>query len=152
MTPKSLLRHPKVISGVADLAEGGFKPVLDDTCDPESVERLLLCSGKVYYDLLARREETGRKDSAIVRLELLYPFPHQAIEACLEKYSRAEEIAWVQEEHKNYGAWSYMRERFSRHFPKIELRYIGRAESATSATGLYKQFQAEQKKLIEDAL
>lgn len=152
MSPKSLLRHPKVISGVTDLAEGGFYPVLDDSCDPERVNRVLLCSGKVYYDLLARREETERTDSAIIRLELLYPFPYRAIRACMEKYSRAEEVIWVQEEHNNYGAWAYMQERFSLHFSKIQLRYTGRAESATSATGLYRQFQAEQKKLIEEAL
>jgi 2-oxoglutarate dehydrogenase E1 component len=152
MTPKSLLRHPKVVSSVKDLAEGVFEPVLDDSCDPDSAGRLLLCSGKVYYELLARRDQTERDDTAIVRLELLFPFPHRAVETCLKEYSRAEKIAWVQEEHKNYGAWAFVREQFSLHFPQIEIRYIGRDESPTSATGLYRQFKAEQKKLIEEAL
>jgi 2-oxoglutarate dehydrogenase E1 component len=152
MTPKSLLRHPKVVSSVKDLAEGVFEPVLDDSCDPDSAGRLLLCSGEVYYELLARRDQTERDDTAIVRLELLFPFPHRAVETCLKEYSRAEKIAWVQEEHKNYGAWAFVREQFSLHFPQIEIRYIGRDESPTSATGLYRQFKAEQKKLIEEAL
>ena len=152
MTPKSLLRHPKVISPVTDFAEGGFREVLDDSCDPDQVERVLLCSGKVYYDLLARRQETGRTDSAIVRVELLYPFPNRDLEDCVEKYARAGSVVWVQEEQKNSGAWAYMREHFSSHFPQIDLQYIGRGQSAASATGLFKQFQEEQKKLIEDAL
>ncbi len=152
MTPKSLLRHPKVISPVADLAEGGFAEVLDESCDPGRVERVLLCSGKVCYDLLARRQETGRTDSAIIRVEMLYPLPHGDIDACLEKYAGAGSVVWVQEEHRNAGAWSYMRECFSTHFPQVELQYIGRGENAASATGLFRQFQAEQKKLIEDAI
>ena len=152
MTPKSLLRHPKVISGVATLAEGGFQEVIDDSCEPSQVERVLLCSGKVYYDLLARREETGRTDSAIIRVELLHPFPDRALAARIEEYVRAGTIVWVQEEHKNCGAWAYMRERFSLHFPQIELQYVGRGENAASATGLFRQFQEEQRKLIEDAL
>ncbi|UCE50356.1 MAG: 2-oxoglutarate dehydrogenase E1 component, partial [Phycisphaerales bacterium] len=152
MTPKSLLRHPKVISRVGELANGGFQEVLDDSCNPEQITRILLCSGKVYYDLLGRREETGRTDSAIVRVEMLYPFPERALRDCIEKYAKAEAVIWVQEEHKNYGAWAYMRERFSLYFPEVDLDYIGRDESASSATGLFRQFQAEQKKLIEDAL
>jgi len=126
--------------------------VLDDSCDPNRVERVLLCSGKVYYDLLARRQETGRTDSAIIRVELLYPFPDRALADCIEKYARAGTVVWVQEEHKNCGAWAHIRERFSSHFPQFELQYVGRGENAASATGLFRQFQAEQKKLIEDAL
>jgi 2-oxoglutarate dehydrogenase E1 component len=152
MTPKSLLRHPKVTSEVGELAEGGFQEVLDDSCNPDKVKRVLFCSGKVYYDLVARREETGRTDSAIIRVEMLYPFPDREIGDCIEKYTGADSMIWVQEEHKNSGAWQYMRERFSSHLPQIDLQYIGRQESASSATGLFRQFQAEQKKLIEDAL
>ncbi|KPK37218.1 MAG: hypothetical protein AMJ65_15130 [Phycisphaerae bacterium SG8_4] len=152
MTPKSLLRHPKVISSVSELSEGGFQEVLDDSCEPEQIKRVLLCSGKVYYDLLARRQETGRADSAIIRAEMLYPFPERTMRGCIEKYAKADVVIWVQEEQKNCGAWAYMRERFSSHFPQVDLEYIGRDESASSATGLFRQFQAEQKKLIEDAL
>jgi 2-oxoglutarate dehydrogenase E1 component len=152
MTPKSLLRHPKVMSSIEELAEGCFQEVLDDSCDQDKVRRILLCSGKVYYDLLARREETGRTDSALVRIEMLYPFPERAIRDCIEKYAKADTIIWVQEEQKNSGAWTFMHEYFSLLFPQVNLQYVGREESASSATGLYKQFQAEQKKLIEDAL
>jgi 2-oxoglutarate dehydrogenase E1 component len=151
MTPKSLLRHPKVISAVTDFVSGGFQEVLDDSCDPAKVDRILLCSGKIYYDLLAQRDATGKDNVAPVRIELLYPFPDRALGACLEKYKRASNIIWVQEEHKNSGAWTFMRERFSLHFPRIDLKYLGRDESASSATGSFKQYQKEQKKLVEDA-
>jgi 2-oxoglutarate dehydrogenase E1 component len=83
---------------------------------------------------------------------MLYPFPEQALGECLDKYAKADVVICVQEEQKNCGAWAYMRERFSSHFPKVDLEYIGRGQSASSATGLFRQFQAEQKKLIEDAL
>jgi 2-oxoglutarate dehydrogenase E1 component len=151
MTPKSLLRHPKAISPVADFVKGSFQEVFDDSCDPDKVERVLLCSGKVYYDLLAHREATGRVDAALIRVELLYPFPDRALGACLEKYTRAVNVTWIQEEHRNSGAWAYMRERFSLHFPQIDLHYLGRDESASSATGSFKQYQEEQKELIEGA-
>jgi 2-oxoglutarate dehydrogenase E1 component len=151
MTPKSLLRHPKVISPVADFVKGNFQEVLDDSCGPDKVERVLLCSGKVYYDLLAQREAAGRADAALIRIELLYPFPNRAIGACLEKYTRAGNVTWIQEEPRNSGAWAYMRERFSLHFPQIDLQYFGREESASSATGSFKQYQEEQKELIEGA-
>jgi 2-oxoglutarate dehydrogenase E1 component len=151
MTPKSLLRHPKVISAVTDFVEGSFQEVLDDSCDPALVDRVLLCSGKVYYDLLAQREATGQANVALIRIELLYPFPESSLGACLEKYAGASNVSWIQEEHRNSGAWAYMRERFSLHFPKINLQYVGRDESATSATGSFKQYQKEQKNLVEGA-
>jgi 2-oxoglutarate dehydrogenase E1 component len=152
MTPKSLLRHPKAVSPLNDLAEGGFHEVLDDTCDPAEVERILLCSGKVYYDLLGRRETTERRDVAIVRVEMLYPFPEDALGACLDRYRDAREFVWVQEEPRNYGAWMYVRDRFSTHLPHIELHYFGREESACGATASMAQFQEEQKRLVEGAL
>jgi 2-oxoglutarate dehydrogenase E1 component len=130
---------------------GSFQAVLDDACDPSGVERVLLCSGKVYYELLERREAIGRTDTALVRVEQFHPFPEQAIGASLERYPRKREILWVQEERRNGGAWSYMQERFRRCFPGIEIRYHGREESASSATGAFRQFQAEQKALIEGA-
>jgi len=151
MTPKSLLRHPKVISALTDFIEGSFQEVLDDSCDPGHVERILLCSGKIYYELLAQREATGQADTALIRVELLYPFPDSSLGACLEKYAGATNVAWIQEEHRNSGAWAYMRERFSLHFPQINLQYLGRDESASSATGSFKQYQEEQKKIIEGA-
>lgn len=151
MTPKSLLRHPKVVSTVGDLVTGPFQEVLDDACAPERVERILLCSGKVYYDLLAQREDVGQNNAALIRVELLYPFPERAIGGCLDKYKQARSIIWVQEEPKNAGAWTYMHERFASHFPDIGLGYFGRDESAGSATGSFGQYQQEQKKLVEGA-
>ena len=151
MTPKSLLRHPKVISGAADFVDGSFKEVLDDSCDPAKVDRILLCSGKVYYDLLTQRESINIENVAIIRIELLYPFPERSLAACLEKYKQVDNITWIQEEHKNSGAWTYMHERFLLHFPRIKLNYSGRGESASSATGSFKQYQKEQKKLVGGA-
>ncbi|MEJ2701459.1 MAG: 2-oxoglutarate dehydrogenase E1 component [Sedimentisphaerales bacterium] len=151
MTPKSLLRHPKVISTLSDLADGSFGEVLGDSIEPDKIDRILLCSGKVYYDLLERREADDRIDTALIRIEQLYPFPGKTLEACLERYPRAREVTWVQEEPRNYGAWAYMHERFAYRFPKVELRYLGRDESPSSETGSHKQYQAEQKKLLENA-
>ncbi len=151
MTPKSLLRHPQVVSPLTDLAEGVFQEVLDDVRDPSQVERVLLCSGKVYYDLLAQREASDRADAALIRVELLYPFPDGAIRSCLEKYPHAHEVVWVQEEPRNFGAWTCMRDRFSQHFPEIELRYFGTDESACGATALLTQFRGEQKQLVQGA-
>jgi 2-oxoglutarate dehydrogenase E1 component len=151
MAPKSLLRHPKAISSVAELTTGGFQQVLDDSCDPKNVERILLCSGKIHYELLARRDSVGRDDTAMVRIEQLYPFPEKAIAACLERYPHVKQVTWVQEEHKNYGAWAYMRERFASALPTVSLDYHGREESASSATGSFKEHQREQKELVESA-
>jgi 2-oxoglutarate dehydrogenase E1 component len=151
MTPKSLLRHPKVVSTINDLTEGNFLEVLDDSCEPDNISRILLCSGKIYYDLLARRETVKNTDTALIRVEQLYPFPEQALGACLEKYSRLRDVMWIQEEPRNYGAWSYMNECFRTYWPAIDLRYFGRDESSSSATGSFKQHEADQKKLVEDA-
>jgi len=150
MTPKSLLRHPKAVSALTDLAEGGFQEVFDEG-DPAQVERVLLCSGKIYYDLIAQREASDRRDTALIRVEQLHPFPDAAIGACLEKYRRAHEITWVQEEPRNFGAWTYIRDRFSLQFPDVELRYFGRDESACGATASLTQFQGEQRQLVEQA-
>ncbi len=125
--------------------------MLDDSLDPEQVERILLCSGKVYYDLIAQRDAAGLTNTALIRIELLYPFPDRAIDACLAKYTNAHHVVWVQEEPRNSGAWTYMYERFMLHFPNLDLKYLGRDESAISAGGSFKQYQQEQKKLVEDA-
>ncbi len=151
MTPKSLLRHPKVISPVSDLVQGTFQEVLDDSCDPELVNRVLLCSGKVYYELLAYRQTADRSDTALIRVEQLYPFCAEKIGPCLGRYPQVSQITWVQEEPRNYGAWTYMRERFSSNFPPLDFHYCGRPENASIATGSFKHYQQEQKKLIEDA-
>jgi 2-oxoglutarate dehydrogenase E1 component len=151
MTPKSLLRHAQAVSVLDDLVQGRFQAVLDDSCEPGAVRRMLLCSGKVYYELLARRAETGRHDTALVRVEQLYPFPQRALAACLDRYGNLDEVCWVQEEPSNGGAWTYMHERFRTHFPAVELHYRGRVESGSSATGAFKQYQKEQAQLITEA-
>jgi 2-oxoglutarate dehydrogenase E1 component len=151
MTPKSLLRHPKVISTIDELAEGGFREVFDDLYEPDKISRILLCSGKIYYDLLAGREAIKNTDTALIRIEQLYPFPEQALGACLEKYSQLHDVTWLQEEPKNYGAWSYISECFRTYRPEMDLHYFGRDESPSSAAGSFKQHEAEQKKLVEDA-
>jgi len=151
MTPKSLLRHAQAVSGLPELVRGCFQAVLDDTCEPGAVRRVLLCSGKVYYELLARREEVGRQDTALVRVEQLYPFPEWALTTCFDRYEHLEDVHWVQEEPKNGGAWNYMHEQFQTHFPAVALRYHGRPESGSSATGAFKQYQREQTQLIMEA-
>lgn len=150
MTPKSLLRHPKVISDVTELSEGSFQQIHDDSLNHDQIERILLCSGKVYYDLLEERETAGHTNSALIRIEQLYPFPESALSSCLDKYT-PQSIAWLQEEPRNSGAWTYMREAFSRYFPQSNLLYLGRDENASNATGSFKQYQEEQKKLVKSA-
>jgi 2-oxoglutarate dehydrogenase E1 component len=155
MTPKSLLRHERATSSLADLTAGGFMPVLDDPAVtiPAQIERLLLCTGKVYYDLFAARQEHGLEDVALVRVEQLYPFPQQALREVLRRYRQAEEMAWVQEEPRNMGAWSFMQARLHRLLPAHQtLAYAGREEAASPATGLYRIHRREQAALIAQAL
>ncbi len=144
MTPKSLLRHPLAVSTLEDLAAGTFQPVLNDPAPPEQAHKVLLCSGKIYYQLLQRRTELKDRRTAIVRVEQFYPFPAEALQAALQNYSRADEWVWVQEAPQNMGAWDFVR-------PRIEalidghLTYIGRPPAASPATGfpnVYKQQQA----------
>jgi 2-oxoglutarate dehydrogenase E1 component len=153
-TPKSLLRHAQAVSQMTEFTSGGFREVLDDGfADPGRVSRLLLASGKVYYDLLTARQEKGAEHIAIVRVEQLYPLPAEDLEAICSKYARAGDVVWVQEEPRNMGAWRYMRERM---FPLLDpsgrrLQYAGRPESASPATGSHKRHGVEQAALIEDA-
>ncbi len=113
MTPKSLLRHPRAVSHPRDLAEGTFAEVLDDpqVTDPHSVQRVIFCSGKVYYDIEEARARSDSGGLAVVRVEQLYPFPAQQMTEILKKYNAAREILWVQEEPRNMGAWTFMQER-----------------------------------------
>jgi 2-oxoglutarate dehydrogenase E1 component len=155
MTPKSLLRHRLAVSSVQDLAEGAFREILDDPTDldPRQAIRLLLCSGKVYYDLLAARERHGGTNTAIVRIEQLYPFPAEELTEILIRYERATDIVWVQEEPRNMGAWSFIYARVPMLLlPGQSLRYIGRNEQASPAVGSQKIHQQEQAALIDQAL
>ena len=155
MTPKSLLRHRLAVSSVTDLVEGSFHEVLDDstTADPQQVAHVLLCSGKVYYDLLAEREQRQRSDVAIVRVEQLYPFPDEQLIEILTRYEQATDIVWVQEEPRNMGAWSFMYERLPTLLrPRQALRYAGRKPQASPATGSQRLHHQEQAALVEQAL
>jgi 2-oxoglutarate dehydrogenase E1 component len=151
MTPKSTLRHPGTMSSPREVAEGSFEMVLDDPGveDREAARRVLLCSGKVYYDLIAEKEKLGRQDVAIVRLEQLYPYPEWNLSQVLGSYSRAQEVCWVQEEPRNMGAWNFVRRRISQALPfGRPVRYAGRSESASPATGSLRQHQKEQAALV----
>ena len=146
-TPKSLLRHPRCVSSIDDFTKNGFAEVIDDvTADPKKVNRIAFCTGKVYYDLLDRKEKDNNTDLAIIRLEQLYPFPKKQVEAILNKYAKANSYLWVQEEPENSGAWSYILRVMRQH----NLRYIGREESASPATGSHKQHDKEQKAILDE--
>jgi 2-oxoglutarate decarboxylase len=153
MTPKSLLRLPEASSPIGDLSTGGFYPVLDDrAADANAVERVIVCSGKVYYELSAARANLEEARAAIVRLEQLYPFPKQNLQDILARYAKASEVLWVQEEPKNQGAWSFLEPRLREILGANQrLRYVGRAPSASSATGSHTIHQMEQKQLVADA-
>jgi 2-oxoglutarate dehydrogenase complex dehydrogenase (E1) component-like enzyme len=157
MTPKSLLRHPRCVSPLPELAEGRFREVLEDqSADPARVRRVVLTSGKLYYDLLKARED-GRADHvSLVRLEQLYPFPAAELARVLARYPVDVELVWAQEEPRNMGAWRFVREQFldgiirdpGRRVP----RYVGRPESAAPAPGSHKVHVKEQEDLVRQAL
>jgi 2-oxoglutarate dehydrogenase E1 component len=155
MTPKSLLRHPKVVSSIDDLTQGVFQPVLDDTsvANPKSVRKILLCNGKIYYELLAARDQRKAVDTAIVRIEQLYPFPEAEFGDVLARYPAAGEIVWVQEEPRNMGAWAFVRGWIQPVIQKQhrQIGYAGRPEAASTAPGSLKRHQEEQAELIEQA-
>jgi 2-oxoglutarate dehydrogenase E1 component len=155
MTPKSLLRLPAASSTIEDLSNGGFRPVIDDSeiTDTAAVKKIVLCSGKVYYDLIEGRKKSSESRVAIVRLEQFYPFPLTAIREILARYENARELVWAQEEPQNMGGWTFMQERLENLLPSCERpRYVGRSASASPATGSYSIHQKEQAELIADAL
>ncbi|MDQ3732327.1 MAG: 2-oxoglutarate dehydrogenase E1 component, partial [Pseudomonadota bacterium] len=157
MTPKSLLRHKLSTSSLADISNGGWGNVIDeiDQLDTHKIKRLLLCSGKVYFDLVEARREHGLRDTAIVRIEQQYPFPLEEVAAVLDRYPAARDVVWVQEEPRNQGAWNYMQSR--RHLnaclsSRHTLDYAGRPYSASPAVGYLHVHLAQQKRLTADAL
>jgi 2-oxoglutarate dehydrogenase E1 component len=155
MTPKSLLRHPLSVSRLEELAGGGFFSMIDeiDEIKPSAVNRVVLCSGKVYFDLLKSRREHKLDSVALVRIEQLYPFPSDEYEAILRKYSNAREVIWCQEEPQNQGAWYQIRHRLqSKLGPKHVLLYAGRAGAAAPATGIPALHEQQQTNLVSAAL
>jgi 2-oxoglutarate dehydrogenase E1 component len=157
-TPKSLLRAKAAVSAVEDFTEGGFAPVMGDPgvggepLDDAAVRRVLLCSGKVAYDLLAGRESEGTADVAVVRVEQLYPLPAEQIREALERYPNAQDVVWVQEEPANMGAWQFMAVNLPEELPAgRRLRRISRRASASPAVGSAKVHDAEQRQLVAEA-
>ncbi|HTR35094.1 MAG TPA: multifunctional oxoglutarate decarboxylase/oxoglutarate dehydrogenase thiamine pyrophosphate-binding subunit/dihydrolipoyllysine-residue succinyltransferase subunit [Bryobacteraceae bacterium] len=154
-TPKRMLRHPKAVSAIQELTAGTFREVIDDTTGIElsRVRRVLLCSGQVYYDLLAARDERKIHDVAILRLEQMYPFPAGQLRDILARYPETADVVWVQEEPRNMGAWRFVQEQLQ---PLVEssrrmVRYAGRAPSASPAAGSLKRHQQEQAEFIDMA-
>ncbi|MEN9465024.1 MAG: hypothetical protein RL217_1205 [Pseudomonadota bacterium] len=158
MSPKSLLRHKLAVSSLDELATGRFRTVLDETenLNPEKVRRILLCSGKVYYDLLERRQAEKIDDIAIVRIEQLYPFPAKRLAKVLAKYSNVKEVFWTQDEPMNMGAWyssqHHMRKALLELNPQLHLQYTGRKAAASPAAGYMALHLAQQEQLICEAL
>jgi 2-oxoglutarate dehydrogenase E1 component len=157
ITPKSLLRHKEATSDLDDLTSGTFKTVLPEKAlsDPKKVTRLIMCSGKVYFDLLERKKNDERDDVAIVRIEQLYPFPGDDLDELFANYTKLKHVVWCQEEPMNQGAWycsqHHMRNALYRLDPKLYLQYAGRDASAAPACGHMSVHLKEQKKLVNDA-
>jgi 2-oxoglutarate decarboxylase len=153
-TPKSLLRHPDVASPLSGLATGGFEPVLgDDVAAADKVRKLVLCSGKVYYDLAKARKAKAADEIALVRIEQLYPFPAAEIGAQLARYPGASEIRWVQEEPENMGAWTFVDPRLrTLAGGRVALRHVSRKASPSPATGSLRRHQQEQATIVVQAL
>lgn len=159
MTPKSLLRHRLSTSSLEDLVEGEFMVMIDETEQlAKPAKRLVVCSGKVYYDLFEARQERleageeAVEDVAIVRLEQIYPFPHQCFERILNTHADIEQVVWCQEEPKNQGAWYQVQHKLRENIGDTPLYYAGRGASASTAAGYHKTHAREQKQLIADAL
>ncbi|MCB1513352.1 MAG: 2-oxoglutarate dehydrogenase E1 component, partial [Hyphomicrobiaceae bacterium] len=173
MTPKSLLRHKRVISRLDDMGAGTtFHRVLWDDCDrinnpgsteklvlkPENdIKRIVMCSGKVYYDIIDAREAADITDTVVLRLEQLYPFPARSLIQELSRYPNATDIVWCQEEPKNMGSWTFIEPNLEWVLDHVggavkRARYAGRPASAATATGLARKHAEEQKKLVAEAL
>jgi 2-oxoglutarate dehydrogenase E1 component len=153
-TPKSLLRHELSVSSLSDLSHSSFAHIIDEVDDVPAaqVQRVVFCSGKVYFDLLKQRRAEALRHIALVRLEQLYPFPVEEYQAVLARYASAVDIVWCQEEPQNQGAWYQIRHRLQDLAGSRSVYYAGRAASAAPATGLSKIHEAEQKRLVETAL
>ncbi len=158
MTPKSLLRHKEAISSLDELLQGTFQPIIPDVTEPASdaVNRIVFCSGKVYYDLHAKRMEENLEHVAIIRIEQLYPFPEDQMQSILAQYPNIKTAVWCQEEPMNQGAWyssqHHMRRVLMKQFPNLYLHYAGREGSAAAAAGYMSLHMRQQEQLVHDAL
>ncbi|HUX87314.1 MAG TPA: 2-oxoglutarate dehydrogenase E1 component [Chloroflexota bacterium] len=154
-TPKGLLRHPLAASRLSDLSQGEFQPVIDDVearRRADEIDRLILCSGRVYVDLASSPEREANGGAAIVRIEQLYPFPSGHLAELRDVYPRLREVVWVQEEPRNMGPWTFVAPRLREIFePKLPLTYVGRGERASPAVGAHDLYRSEQQQLVRDA-
>jgi len=152
LTPKSLLRADNARSKKAQLEKGHFEVVLEDHNPPENPQKLIFCMGKIYYDLHEYRDKNKIKDTHLVRLEQLYPFPFDQLQAIFKKYSKTKDVRWVQEEPRNMGAWNFALERIQKILPKsCKLNYVGRLPSASPAAGVHQMHLAEKDLLLRQA-
>ncbi|MCC4116219.1 2-oxoglutarate dehydrogenase E1 component [Aromatoleum toluclasticum] len=155
VTPKSLLRHKEAISTIDELANGSFQTVIPEVekLDPKKVKRVVLCQGKVYYELLAHRRENKITDTALVRIEQIYPFPTDAFAAAINQFPNAKEVVWCQEEPRNQGAWYWLasRQHLVNVLGKRRLLLVSRPASASPAVGYYAKHNAQQKAVLENA-
>jgi len=156
MTPKSLLRNKEAVSSLQELAKGGFQTVIGENTagiDAKAVRKIVICSGKVYYDLTGARRERELTDVAILRVEQLYPFPHKALETEMRKYPGATQVVWCQDEPQNQGAWFFVQHHIQEALKEGQrLTYAGRPASASPAVGYYDKHYAQQKELLTAAL
>ncbi|NTV84054.1 MAG: hypothetical protein HGA23_07125, partial [Bacteroidales bacterium] len=145
-TPKSLLRHPHCVSSLAELSAGGFREVIDDpTAEPEIIQKVVFCNGKVYYDLLEEKEKIKANDTAIIRIEQLHPFPLNQVRKIMAKYSKSTDTLWTQEEPANMGAWTFIQTNMQEFTPRL----IARPASGSPATGSPEFHAIRQRKIIE---
>ena len=151
MTPKSLLRHPMAVSTLDALVSDVFQPVLKDPEPHAGAEEILICSGKIYYQLLQRRSALAENNKAVLRLEQFYPFPEKQIEKMLKPYKKVKVFSWVQEEPENMGAWFFVRDRLEK-ITGQKLRYVGRKPSASPATGFPAIYKKQQEAISNEAL
>jgi 2-oxoglutarate dehydrogenase E1 component len=151
MTPKSLLRHPLAVSKLRDMTTGCFHEVLDDIQQIQNPRRVLLCSGKIYYDLIERRERVAKPEIAILRLEQLYPFPSEQIKKVASNYAAAEQWLWVQEEPENMGGWRFVQP-YLHSLLRREVKYLGRKAAASPATGYFTIHKQEQEEILNRAV
>ncbi len=156
LTPKSLLRHPQAVNNFSELAQGHFQTVIDDpqlsSREKEQVTRVILCSGKVYYELVTTHQQYDLKHIAIIRLEQLYPFPDHDLKDVLKQYEAIKELVWCQEEPKNQGAWDNMKHRFHSYARFIDISCVTRPAAAAPAVGSFRVHQQQQTALVREAL
>ena len=151
-TPKSMLRSPAMRSPLSAFTEGSFRPVLDDVIEPAGVRRVVFASGKIAHEALARRDAEGRADIAIARVEQLYPWPHEEIDATLARYPGVQEVVWLQEEPENMGPWPFVHHQVHQQLREVAVSHVARAESASPATGSGLVHAAEQRDLLDRVL